>query len=135
VSRWEISILEISLRILTNELIVGSGYTVEGQKTGEEKHGGLQIEIIPSYKENLRVLLREPREGTEHEIYSTALDWSRRLDELKTSAELSLLPGDKIRSYPANPTGSVPYVMLDLIADSQIEETHVKVCQQFLQLM
>jgi hypothetical protein len=121
--------LEIFPRILTNELIVGSGYTVEGQKTGEEKHGGLQIEIIPSYKENLRVLLREPREDTEQGISNTALDWSRRLDELKTSAELSLLPGDKIRSYPANPTDSVPYVLLDLIADSQNEETHVKVCQ------
>ena len=30
---------------------MGSGYTVEGQVTGEEKFGGIQIEVTPSYRE------------------------------------------------------------------------------------
>ncbi len=29
---------------------MGKGYTVEGQVTGEEKFGGLQIEVLPSYE-------------------------------------------------------------------------------------
>ena len=29
---------------------MGSGYTVEGQVTGEEKFGGIQIEVTPSYR-------------------------------------------------------------------------------------
>ncbi len=29
---------------------MGKGYTVEGQVTGEEKFGGLQIEVVPSYE-------------------------------------------------------------------------------------
>ena len=31
---------------------MGSGYTVEGQVTGEEKSGGIQIEVTPSYRKH-----------------------------------------------------------------------------------
>ncbi|KAL4909739.1 hypothetical protein BDW74DRAFT_173233 [Aspergillus multicolor] len=31
---------------------LGSGYTVEGQVTGKESFGGIQIEVIPSYERN-----------------------------------------------------------------------------------
>jgi hypothetical protein len=102
---------------------VGSGYTVEGQKTGEEKHGGLQIEIIPSYQNNLRAWLREPLEGTT----SASIDWSNTLDEQKTPSELRLNPGAKIRSYPANPTYSVPYEISDLLGNTPGYTAHVKV--------
>ena len=124
--------METSLCTLTNELIVGSGYTVEGQKTGEEKYGGLQIEIIPSYQEKLRVWLRQPLEGNEKGVYTVPFDWSRCLDELKTPAELALHKGDKIRSYPAKPTYSVPYTILDLTGDPQNSEIHVTVYECFL---
>jgi hypothetical protein len=106
---------------------VGSGYTVEGQKTGEEKYGGLQIEIIPSYQQSLRVWLREPAEGSKQGIDSVTFGWPNTLDELKTPSELMLNPGTKIRSYPANPTYSVPCEISDLIGGILEDNLHVKV--------
>jgi hypothetical protein len=73
---------------------VGSGYTVEGQKTGEEKFGGLQIEIIPSYERRLRTWQPDPtRQGRITGLF----DESKSLDEGKTPSELNLNPGVKIR--------------------------------------
>lgn len=75
---------------------MGSGYTVEGQKTSEEKHGGLQLEVTPelipgkrfwSYAKNHRVIL--PKESD-----------SYGLDELRTPRELGCNIGDVLRSYP-----------------------------------
>ncbi|KAI4696651.1 uncharacterized protein J4E88_000828 [Alternaria novae-zelandiae] len=34
---------------------LGSGYTVEGQKTSKEQHGGLQLEITPEFLPDLRL--------------------------------------------------------------------------------
>jgi len=42
---------------------VGAGYTVEGQITGEEKFGGLQIEVIPVYRQDLKTWFRALRAG------------------------------------------------------------------------
>ena len=108
---------------------MGSGYTVEGQKTGEEKFGGLQIEIIPSFQKNLRVWLRDPTDGTEQMATSASFDWSNILNEQKTPSELMLNPGAKIRSYPPAPTYPVPYEISDLMRNTPDDGAHVKVRQ------
>lgn len=103
---------------------MGSGYTVEGQKTGEEKYGGLQIEIIPSYERRLRTFLSGSAERlTTDELF----DQSRELNEDKTPLELGLSVGDKIRSYPPIPTYWAPYAISDLTGDASKEDTHIKV--------
>lgn len=76
---------------------VGSGYTVEGQKTGEEKHGGLQIEIIPAYPQKAQKWLA----ATEEEALQ---DPGLYLDESKTPAQLGLEAGTQVRVYPSPPT-------------------------------
>ena len=90
--------------------LVGSGYTVEGQKTGKEKHGGLQLEIIASYKVGLAKWLVEERD-------EALWDLDYFLDELKTPAELGLQAGDTIRSYPPDPT-----LLRDAIVDDLAEK-------------
>ncbi|RFU29847.1 hypothetical protein B7463_g6513, partial [Scytalidium lignicola] len=113
---------------------LGSGYTVEGQKTGEEKHGGLQIKIIPSYEENLRLWIKEGKDGMKEGVSTGTFDRSACLDERKTPRQLSLVSGDKIRLYPANPTFSVPYTISDLTGDIQSGEIHIKHCAKWLTL-
>lgn len=103
---------------------VGSGYTVEGQKTGEEKFGGLQIEIIPSYEKSLRTWLPEPMgRGAANDKF----DWPRVLDEQKTPSELGLNPGNKIRSYPSSPVYYAPYAIADLVRNAPKEDTRIQV--------
>lgn len=87
---------------------MGSGYTVEGQKTGEEKHGGIQLEIIPSYTRSFRDWLKEETPDVLNDPYA-------RLDELKTPEQLGLKPGDKILSYAEKATYSRPHTIGDLI--------------------
>ena len=96
---------------------VGSGYTVEGQKTGEEKFGGLQIEIVPSYEKELRTW----------KLQNVSFENSRGLDEQKTPSELKLNPGVKLRCYPSRPTYWAPFQISDLTGPNPREGTHVKV--------
>ena len=65
---------------------MGSGYTVEGQKTGEEKFGGLQLEIVPKY-----------------DTYLNGVSFSLGKDKVakpvlfdQTPADLNLREGDEI---------------------------------------
>jgi hypothetical protein len=102
---------------------VGSGYTVEGQKTREEKFGGLQIEIIPSYETRLRTYLLEATVSPT----TAPFDWSKILDEQKTPSELKLTPGTKIRSYPSNPTYCAPYEICDFAEATSTDATRLKV--------
>lgn len=104
---------------------MGSGYTVEGQKTGEEKHGGLQIEIIPSYQQRSKVWLREPLNGVEPEITEALFGWSSFVDEFMTPSELKLGPGDTIRCYPATPTYEEPLEIAEL--DGNVPEGTIRV--------
>ena len=97
---------------------VGSGYTVEGQKTGEEKHGGLQLEIIPSYQANLRSWVN----GNFH-IESSALEdvygdpfRNSRLDEKKTPRQLGLSPENTLSAYPRQAYKAVPCTISDVAA-------------------
>ena len=104
---------------------MGAGYTVEGQKTGEEKYGGLQIEIIPSYQQRSRVWLQEPPNGVEPEITRASFEWPNTLDEFMTPSELKLNPGDTIRCYPASPTYEEPLKLAEL--DGNIREGNIRV--------
>ena len=74
-------------------LIVGSGYSVEGQITGKENFGGLQIEVIPSYRRGLKVWGHAIKPGEPEQV-----DFEH-LDEYKTPARLGLKPFDKLRAY------------------------------------
>lgn len=94
---------------------MGSGYTVEGQKTKEEKHGGLQIEVIPAFSQLLRWWSKDTDPGfianyTGHEI----VDKRDGLDEMKTPRELGLGIGDTIRSYPNEVSFSKPVTIKEL---------------------
>jgi hypothetical protein len=114
--------------IMANQTIflpqVGSGYTVEGQKTREEKFGGLQIEIIPSYETGLRTYLLEASvsESTTEPFVELKI-----LDEQKTPSELKLTPGAKIRSYPSSPTYYAPYEICDFTEATSTDATRLKV--------
>lgn len=103
---------------------VGAGYTVEGQKTGEERFGGLQIEIIPSYERGLRTWqLEHTGQGGKTAVF----DESKNLDEWRTPSELRLSPGVKIRSYPSRPTYWAPYQISELAGTTPNEDIHLRV--------
>jgi hypothetical protein len=108
---------------------VGSGYTVEGQKTGQEKFGGLQIEIVPSYQTKLRTWQLAP---TKQDRRVVSFDYSKSLDEEKTPSELGLEVGVKIRLYPSHPTYRAPCQISDLTGTAPSKDTHVKVGLHYL---
>jgi len=110
---------------------VGSGYTVEGQKTGQEKFGGLQIEIVPSYQRILRTWQLAP---TEQDRKVVSFDHSKSLDEEKTPSELGLEAGVKIRLYPSHPTYWTPCQIRDLAGTAPSKDTHVKVSLHYLEV-
>lgn len=104
---------------------MGSGYTVEGQKTGEEKHGGLQIEIIPSFETDLRTWIKDADATDDPENLQRTLPMIT-LDEHKTPLELGLAVGAKIRSYPQLVFEQAGCTMSDIVKDHELEG-HVKV--------
>lgn len=88
--------LTVLLRIrddLQRMITVGSGYTVEGQITGEEKYGGIQMEIIPSYHTGRWIYSYEDQEGI----------W-KNLEEGKTPKDYQLVDGDQVIMKPRMPT-------------------------------
>jgi len=110
-----------SLTELILLLEVGSGYTIEGQKTGKEDIGGLQIEVTPAYKSDLKIWFR----ASEKEPGVTNLLQS--LHEQTTPAANNIKPGDKLRVHPVPPIHEVPYKISDLAADLPAPETHMTV--------
>ncbi|KAJ5153031.1 uncharacterized protein N7482_009509 [Penicillium canariense] len=90
---------------------LGSGYTVEGQKTGEEKHGGLQIEVIPAYRRGSHkwLTMTEEQALRNRGLY---------LNETKTPNELGLHTGAKLRAYPPVPTYRKPVEVGDLLKET-----------------
>lgn len=76
---------------------MGSGYSVEGQVTGKEKFGGLQIEVIPSYRRHLEmwVLATEPGEQ-EQGGYGYGYGYRAGYH---TPAQLGLKLSDKLQTY------------------------------------
>jgi hypothetical protein len=93
---------------------VGSGYTVEGQKTSEEKHGGLQLEVTPQ-------MVRGKRFWSYAKQQSIKLEggYQTRFDEIResfTPRELGCNIGDVLRSYPTEVTYRKPLRIRDLAA-------------------
>lgn len=95
---------------------MGSGYTVEGQKAGEEKHGGLQIEIIPAYRQREQNWLAA---AEEEELQEPRLYHDRYLDESKTPAELGMVAGAKVRLYPSPPSYDRPGEVGDSVLEKE----------------
>ncbi|CAN9310331.1 unnamed protein product [Alternaria alternata] len=89
---------------------VGSGYTVEGQKTSKEQHGGLQLEITPELFPEQRLWSY----SKDKYIVKSAHDSSNGLDEMKTPEQLGGKIGDILRSYPADSTYEEPFKMKHL---------------------
>ena len=85
------------LRLLIKVIVsVGGGYTVEGQITGEENFGGIQIEVIPSYKKLDRMSFS----------YETEEGIRRNIKEAQTPRGYGLVGGSKISVVP-NPSAFV----------------------------
>ncbi|ENI00582.1 hypothetical protein COCC4DRAFT_53609 [Bipolaris maydis ATCC 48331] len=99
---------------------LGSGYTVEGQKTSEEKHGGLQLEVTPEMIQGERLWSYAKRHYiTFRGGYNYGSDG---LKESYTPRELGCKIGDVLRSYPSDKTYRTPFRIRDLIT-SEVEET------------
>jgi hypothetical protein len=83
---------------------VGSGYTIEGQKTSKEQYGGLQLEITPELlpKRRLWSLSKDKY------IVKSERGVSGDLDEMNTPEQLGRKIGDVLRSYPTDSTYEVP---------------------------
>ncbi|KIW86331.1 hypothetical protein Z517_01727 [Fonsecaea pedrosoi CBS 271.37] len=96
---------------------LGSGYTVEGQKTGEEKHGGLQIEIIPAFQERLRTWAKDQT----GDIKASDLEYGR-LNEHSTPRQLGFGVGNTIRLYPEKAVEYVPATVADMVGGAQVDE-------------
>lgn len=99
---------------------MGSRYTVEGQKTGEEKYGGLQIEVIPEYQKGLRKWLPDNLTPAFMRDILDGIAY-HDLSEMSTPSELYLQPGEKIRSYPPSLTFEKPVEIADLIDTNEAE--------------
>lgn len=104
---------------------MGSGYTVEGQKTGEEKHGGLQIEIIPAYRRGLKSWLSDNvGEPAPNDIFTLV----QTLDETSTPVELGFKAGDVLRQYHSGTTWTIgPRQLFDMDDSVQSGEIQVEV--------
>lgn len=103
---------------------MGSGYTVEGQKTSEESFGGLQIEIIPEMQVSFRSFYKD--DDFHIGQYSTGriyFDKTMEIGEHNTPLEVGCSPGDCVRSYPRNPISSVPFSVRDLVGETDGEAT------------
>ncbi|EOA92167.1 uncharacterized protein SETTUDRAFT_134260 [Exserohilum turcica Et28A] len=101
---------------------LGSGYTVEGQKTSEEKHGGLQIEITPEMLPDLRFWSDAKQKYITLGPYRSLID---DLDESDTPEELGYKVGDVLRSYPTDEAYHEPFRVRDFVM-SKTGETDEK---------
>lgn len=100
-----------NLRPLIKTIVaVGGGYTVEGQITGEENFGGIQIEVIPSYKKLNRMRFS----------YETEEGMRRNIEEAQTPRDYGLVGGSKISAVP-NPSAFVrPTKIRDFYSEGEV---------------
>ncbi|KAL4997886.1 hypothetical protein BDV10DRAFT_201560 [Aspergillus recurvatus] len=100
---------------------VGSGYTVEGQVSGKEKFGGIQIEVIPSYERYTHAF-----------SYSTEKGFVEYAAEHNTPRDYALKDGDKVIMAPEPSTFRGQARLCDFLDDGEgfegIESLHLKVC-------
>lgn len=99
-----------NLRPLIKTIVsVGGGYTVEGQITGEENFGGIQIEVIPSYKKLDRMSFS----------YETEEGMRRNVEEAQTPRDYGLVGGNKISVVPNPPTFVRPTKIRDFYSEGE----------------
>lgn len=102
---------------------MGSGYTIEGQKTSEEKYGGLQIEVTPELQSGLRLWSRKSDKHVKQSPGDMVLVKGMLVfDEKKTPADLGLRPGEMLRTYPSGRKYHIPVKVKDFMKDTN---THV----------
>ncbi|KAL4787455.1 hypothetical protein BJX76DRAFT_363397 [Aspergillus varians] len=100
---------------------LGSGYTVEGQVSGAESFGGIQIEVIPSYDEARCTFTRSVVQGPD-----------LPMAEHETPGDYQLKSGDIVTMtpFPSPPRGRAR--LCDFLDDGEgfegIEMLHLKVC-------
>lgn len=97
---------------------MGSGYTVEGQKTSEEKYGGLQIEIIPELKQRLRDWIRPLPESTKLETMDELKLSKMCVNEFRTPKQEELKVGDVMHSF-VNPVIRPEWVLVRDLTDGE----------------
>ena len=108
---------------------MGSGYTVEGQKTSEEKHGGLQIEVIPEFRARLRWWFPDREDLAVYDsLGSASVNKTQVLDEMNTPAELGFRVGDTLRSYPIEFERKVELTVGDLFTEDESNTWQVRNC-------
>ena len=89
---------------------VGGGYTVEGQITGEENFGGIQIEVIPSYKKLDRMRFS----------YETEEGMRKNIEEAQTPRDYGLVGGSKISVVPNPPVFVRPTRIRDFYSEGEV---------------
>lgn len=112
----------LNVNLPANKLIaVGSGYTVEGQVSGKETFGGIQIEVIPSYECN-SCTFKHLDEQAKY-VYMT---------ENSTPRSCGLKNGDMIKKAPIPSTFRGLARICDLLDDGEslegIQWLRLKVC-------
>ncbi|KAL8825733.1 MAG: hypothetical protein Q9191_004236, partial [Dirinaria sp. TL-2023a] len=90
------------------------------QKSGEEKFGGLQIEVIPRYTSGLKIWFRASNPQF------IPINFHKSLDEYTTPAFNNLKVGEKLRVHPTPPTKKVPKRVSDIVADLPPLEVHFR---------
>ncbi|KAI4960067.1 hypothetical protein J4E86_001686 [Alternaria arbusti] len=86
---------------------LGSGYTVEGQKTAEERYGGLQLEVTPQLSGHRRLWSDTRRQCVS--IERGNVSYTDSLWEAKTPQELQYKVGDILKSYSPDLTRREPF--------------------------
>ena len=106
---------------LTELIAVGSGYTVEGQISGKETFGGIQIEVIPSYECNSYTFKYRDEQGKHVEMA-----------ENSTPRKRGLKNGDMVKMTNVSTTFRDPAKICDLLDDGEsldgIQRLHLMVC-------
>ncbi|KAL4818499.1 hypothetical protein BDW67DRAFT_182658 [Aspergillus spinulosporus] len=99
---------------------LGSGYTVEGQVSGKEKFGGIQIEVIPSYERDTHTFR-----------YSTEQGRVKYAAEHDTPGDYALKDGDKVTMAPKPSTFKGQARLCDFLdageSFEEIESLHLKI--------
>lgn len=94
-------------------LPVESGYTVEGQVTGEEKWGGIQIEVTPAY-----------RSAAKHSYFIISPDGGKiHMTEWKTPQDYGLGEGVQVEMTPYPSSFWRPAQIRDYLRDDRQQES------------
>ncbi|RYN81249.1 hypothetical protein AA0120_g10205 [Alternaria tenuissima] len=97
---------------------LGSGYTVEGQKTAEEKHGGFQLEITPEMLPNRRMWSRDRHQHIR--IRGEHVEYFNSIKEMETPRIIGCRINDILRSYPVDLAYREPFRIKHILGSRSI---------------